>query len=114
MSSPKATARPAHWEPQVEGAPFRRLALYAPPGPQTNPPSWLRSATAMVANGRPGRAMYSFLTEIIGLSTEQVEELRYAPRTYDILPIVSATLPRGGQALTSVDLPNDARLVSIP
>jgi len=96
------------------GALLRRLALYEPPGPQTNPPAWLQAATGMVNNGRPGQAMSSFLTEIIGLSPEQVQELRYAPRAYDVLPIVSATLPREGLALASVDLSKNAKLVKGP
>jgi len=40
----------------------------------------------MIADGEPGPAMVSFLTEIIGLTFEQVNELRNAPRGYDVLP----------------------------
>lgn len=98
----------------ASGAPFRRLALYEPAGPQAAPKTWLRSATAMVTSGRPGQAMSSFLTEIIGLSSDQVQELRVAPRAYDALEIVSATLPREGRALTSVDLLANAQLVTSP
>jgi pimeloyl-ACP methyl ester carboxylesterase len=75
----------------ARGAPFRRLALYEPPGPQTNPPTWLQSAATLATDGHPGQAMFGFLTDIIGLSTEQVHALRDAPRAYDVLPIVAAT-----------------------
>jgi len=98
----------------ARGAPFRRLALYEPPGPETAPHAWLQSATAMTTSGRTGQAMLSFLTEIIGLSPKQVHELKDAPRTYDVLAIVSATLPREGQALASVDLLKDTQLVRSP
>ena len=81
-------------------------------GPQTNPPEWTERATGLVADGKPGRAMASFLTEIIGLTAGKVEELKNAPRAYDVLPIVSATLPREAHALTSVDLPGLAAAVT--
>jgi pimeloyl-ACP methyl ester carboxylesterase len=87
----------------ARGAPFRRIALYEPPGPQTVPREWRERASALVADGRPGRAMISFLTEIIGLTTAQVSELRNTPGAQDVLPIVSATLPREARALASAD-----------
>ena len=58
----------------------------------------------MIAAGQPGRAMLSFLTEIIGLSAAEVAALRDAPRGYDVMPIVSATMPRESKALGTVDL----------
>jgi pimeloyl-ACP methyl ester carboxylesterase len=87
----------------ARGAPFRRIALYEPPGPQAAPREWLERASALVAKGRPGPAMISFLTEVIGLTRAQVSELRDAPGAQDVLPIVSATLPREGEALASAD-----------
>jgi pimeloyl-ACP methyl ester carboxylesterase len=96
------------------GAPLRRLALYEPPGPQAAPPEWREKMTAMVEAGKPGRAMMSFLTEIIGLTGEQVDALRSAPLGYDIMPIVSATLPREALALASVDLTALAGAVAVP
>ena len=87
----------------ARGAPVRRLALYEPPGPQTVPREWRERASALAAGSRPGRAMISFLTEIIGLSMAQVSELRNAPGAQDVLPIVSATLPREAEALASAD-----------
>jgi pimeloyl-ACP methyl ester carboxylesterase len=98
----------------AQGAPFRRFALYEPPGPQTVPREWVERATALVADGRTGRAMVSFLTEIIGLTAGQVEELKAAPGAYDVLPIVAATLPREARALTSADLPGLAAYVTAP
>jgi pimeloyl-ACP methyl ester carboxylesterase len=48
--------------------------------------------------------MFSVLTEIIGLSAEEVAALRDVPRAYDVMPIVSATMPRESKALSTVDL----------
>ena len=87
----------------ARGAPFRRIALYEPPGPATVPREWRERASALVAEGQPGRAMISFLTEIIGLTMAQVSELRNTPGAQDVLPIVSATLPREAEALASAD-----------
>jgi pimeloyl-ACP methyl ester carboxylesterase len=86
------------------GAPVRRLALYEPPGPQTVPTQWRERMLPMIAAGQPGRAMMSFLTEIIGLDAEDIAALRDAPRGYDPMPIVSATMPRESEALGTVDL----------
>jgi len=68
----------------------------------------------MIANGRPGPAMTSFLTEIIGLSAARIDELRNATRDYDALAIVSATMPREARALATVDLKALAAEVSVP
>jgi hypothetical protein len=81
------------------GAPVRRLALYELPGPQTVPREWRDRMSAMLTAGRPGPAMLSFLTEVMGLTGDHVSELRNAPRDYDVLPIASATMPREAQAL---------------
>jgi pimeloyl-ACP methyl ester carboxylesterase len=96
------------------GAPFRRIALYEPPGPQTVPREWRERASAMVARGQPGAAVISFLTEVIGLTMEQLSELRNAPGAQDVLPIVSATLPREAEALASADPPTLAAHVRAP
>jgi pimeloyl-ACP methyl ester carboxylesterase len=98
----------------ASGAPVRRLALYEPAGPQTAPREWRDRVTAMIADGKPGPAMVSFLREIIGLSAARIDELRNAPRGYDILPVVSATMPREAQALTTVDLTALAAAVPVP
>jgi pimeloyl-ACP methyl ester carboxylesterase len=68
----------------------------------------------MIADGKPGRAMVSFLIEIVGLTEDQVNELRNAPRGYDVMPIVSATMPREARALAAVDLKALAAAVPAP
>ncbi len=95
-------------------APLRRLALYEPPGPQTAPADWRERVTALVAAGKPGAAMMSFLTQIIGLTPGQVDGLRNASRGYDIMPVVSATMPREARALACVDLTALASAVQVP
>jgi pimeloyl-ACP methyl ester carboxylesterase len=96
------------------GAPLRRLALYEAPGPSAAPVPWRDRMTAMIEAGQPGRAMMSFLTEVLGLTVAQVAGLRNAPLGYDIRPIVSATLPREARALAGVDLTALASTVTIP
>ncbi len=96
------------------GAPMRRLALYEPPGPPTVPRAWRDRVLAMIADGRPGRAMMSYLTEIIGLSAARIDELRNAPRDYDALAVVSATMPREALALAAADLKALAADVAVP
>jgi pimeloyl-ACP methyl ester carboxylesterase len=98
----------------ANGAPVRRLALYEPPGPQTVPAEWRARVLPMIAAGQSGRAMMSFLTEIIGLSAEEIAVLRDAPRAYDVMPIVSATMPRESRALSTVDLKALAAGVEVP
>jgi pimeloyl-ACP methyl ester carboxylesterase len=95
-------------------APVRRLALYEPPGPAAAPAEWAGRMTGMVSRGKAGQAMFSFLTEIIGLAPARVDELRHAPRLYDVLANVAATLPREARALAGVDLPGLARAVTCP
>jgi pimeloyl-ACP methyl ester carboxylesterase len=56
----------------------------------------------------------SFLTEIIGLSAGEIAALRDAPRGYDPMPIVSATMPRESAALGVVDLTALATGVEVP
>jgi pimeloyl-ACP methyl ester carboxylesterase len=96
------------------GAPVRRIVLYEPPGPAAVPREWRERASALVANGQPGPAMISFLTEIIGLTMAQIGELRNTPGAQDVLPIVSATLPREAEALASVDPVAVADRVTVP
>ena len=98
----------------ASGAPVRRLALYEPPGPQAAPREWRDRVGALVADGRPGPAMISFLRDIIGLSAAQIEELRNAPRGYDVLSVVSATMPREARALATADLAALATAVQVP
>jgi len=46
--------------------------LTAGEGPPTVPAQWRARVLPMIEAGRPGRAMFSFLTEIIGLSAGEV------------------------------------------
>lgn len=96
------------------GAPFRRIVLYEPPGPQTVPHDWVERATAMVAAGEHGKAMASFLVEVIGLTPATVASLRDSPIAEDSLGIVAATLAREARALTTVDLDRLAQRVAQP
>jgi len=98
----------------AQGVPFRRMALYEPPGPQAAPREWAERVTGLIADGKPGRAMFSFITEVVGLSAERFEEYRNAPGAYDVLPIVTATLPREAEALGNVDLARIAAKVTTP
>lgn len=68
----------------------------------------------MVADGQAGRATLTFLTEIVGLTRSEVETLRDAPGGRDLLPIVTATLPREARALAAADLPAAARQAQQP
>lgn len=95
-------------------AAFRRLALYEPPGPLTVAGGWVNRVSALIAEGQTGRAAFSFLTEIIGLSADQVQSLRDSPRSMDVLPIVAATIEREARALAEVDLVSAAQKVTSP
>jgi len=96
------------------GAPLRRLVLYEPPGPPTVAGGWPDRLDAMLAAGQRGPAVFSFLTEIIGLTPEQVAALRDAPGSQDALSVAAATLPREARALAAADLAAAARQVSQP
>jgi pimeloyl-ACP methyl ester carboxylesterase len=96
------------------GAPFRRICVYEPPGPQATQDGWPERVAAMVAEGQVGRAAFTFLTEIVGLTRGQVEALRDAPGGRDVLPIVAKTLPREARALAATDLTGLARRVRQP
>jgi pimeloyl-ACP methyl ester carboxylesterase len=98
----------------ARGAPLGRLALYEPPGPQTVAGPWRERAVAQIAAGQPGPAMFTFLTEVVGLTREQIEGLRDQPGARDVLPIVAATLPREAEGLASVDLPALAAAITVP
>jgi pimeloyl-ACP methyl ester carboxylesterase len=96
------------------GAPFRRIVLYEPPGPRIDTDRWVERVGAMVAEGQVGRAVFAFLTEIVGLTRAEVEALRDAPGGRDALPIAAATLPREARALAAVDLAANAAGVRPP
>ena len=96
------------------GARFRRLVLYEPPGPQTVGDTWADRVGVMVADGQVGRAVFSFLTEIIGLTPAEVEALRDAPGGRDVQSTAAATLPREARALAGADLAAAAEGVRQP
>jgi len=96
------------------GGPFGRIAVYEPPGSETVSPDWVDRVSSLVAEGKPGRAMVSFLMEIIGLTSSEVDELKAAPPAYDILGVLADTLPREGKALLAVDVPALASEISVP
>jgi pimeloyl-ACP methyl ester carboxylesterase len=98
----------------ARGAPLRRIALYEPPGPQTVAGPWRGRAVAQIEAGQPGPAMFTFLTEVVGLTREQIEGFRGLPGAQDVLPIVAATLPREAEGLASVDLPALAAAITAP
>lgn len=95
----------------ARGAPFRRVLLYEPPGPQTVGDQWPERIAAMVADGRAGRAVLSFLITIGGLALADVATMREAPDGRGVLPIAVATLPREVRALAAADLAAEAARV---
>jgi pimeloyl-ACP methyl ester carboxylesterase len=98
----------------AHGGPFRRVALYEPPGPATVPPEWVARMKSLIEADQSGRAMVSFLTEIIGLSREGVMALRDSPIARDSTEIVAATMAREADALSTVDLAELACAVRQP
>ncbi len=96
------------------GAPLRRIGLYEPPGPETVTRDWIDRVTAMVVAGEHGRAMRSFLIEVVGLTPATVSSLRDSPLAQDALDIVAATLVREAEALITVDLDRLAERVAQP
>jgi pimeloyl-ACP methyl ester carboxylesterase len=104
-----------------QGAPVRRMVLYEPPGPPTVPAEWVQRLHATLDAGQSGLAVASFLTEVIGLSRERVDELRdqalqadTGPGLDDVLAVASRTLGREADALAALDLAALARGVRQP
>src|ERR1700734_1635545 len=100
MSSPTATARPGHSGRQLTEP--RSGELRSTNRPDLRPS--LESGSSVPLPWYPmGRraAMFSFVTEIVGLTAVQFDEYKGAPGAQDVLPIVAATLPREAEALTS-------------
>jgi hypothetical protein len=58
--------------------------------------------------------MFTFLTEVVGLTREQIDGFRGLPGAQEVLPIVAATLPREAEGLASVDLPALAAAITAP
>jgi pimeloyl-ACP methyl ester carboxylesterase len=98
----------------ARNAPIHRLMLYEPAGPEAVPAGWIERERDMISQGRLGLAMASFLTEVVGLTQEEIEALRAAPPAWDILAVLAATLEREARALTTVDVAMLARSVACP
>ena len=98
----------------ARGAPFGRIAVYEPPGQESVTSDFVDRQFVAVAEGTPGRAMASFLTEILGLSISEIDDLRATPPAYDMLKVLCDTLPREGKALLNVDVPALASNISVP
>jgi len=58
--------------------------------------------------------MVTSLGEIIGYNADEIEALKSAPRAFDVLRTVKATMPREARALTTVDLAELASPINIP
>ena len=98
----------------LDGNAVGRMVLYEPAGPATLPGGWLDRVTGMIDAGQAGRAMVSFLVEVVGLTRGQIEALRDAPGGADVLPIAAATMPREGRAIAGADLAGLAAGVTGP
>lgn len=98
----------------VQSLSLRRLALHEPPGPESVSLEWLDRVRVMISQNQPGRAMFSFLVEVVGLSPKEVETLSGRPGGYDPMPIVQRTMVREAEALTMVNLPALATEVTQP
>jgi pimeloyl-ACP methyl ester carboxylesterase len=68
----------------------------------------------MIAREQFGRAMRSFLIDVVGLTKEQVELLRASVGLDNPLPIVEKTMLREAQALKLLSQPNAAPEVVQP
>ncbi len=58
---------------------LRRLVLYEPAVLAASPPGWLERATQLLEEGRRGEVVSSVLTELAGVTPEQLEQLRADP-----------------------------------
>lgn len=96
------------------GAPFRRIVLYEPPGPETVPREWIDRITGWIAGGQVGRAVGSFLVEIIGLDQALVTALRETPMAAEAIQIAAVTMVREAQALAALDRAELVRAVTAP
>jgi pimeloyl-ACP methyl ester carboxylesterase len=96
------------------GAPFRRLAVHEPPGPETVSEEWVERASGWLENGQVGRAVVSFLVEIIGLDPAAVAALRDTPTAAESMAIAVTTLRREATALLALDPEGPAGRVEHP
>ena len=93
--------------------PVARVVLYEPPGPETVADGWSQKVTDLIQRGQVGPAIATFLTDVIGLSHAEVENLRGQAGSFDPRPIAAATLPREAHALDTIDLAAAER-ISVP
>ena len=70
---------------------------------------WIERAGTWLEDGQTGRAVFSFLVEIIGLDPDAVSAMRDTPVAAETLPIATRTLRREAEALSSLDLPELTR-----
>lgn len=87
----------------AEGAPIRRLILYEPPGPATVPVAWRQQIRGLIESGHVGAAVASFLSDVVGLTDEQVAALKDTAGSEDVFPIASRTLVREAEAIARLD-----------
>lgn len=87
----------------ARGAPIRRLALYEPPGPETVDGGWIDRVAAWLDEGQVGRAVVSFLVEVIGLDPDEVAAMRDSRVAAEALVVARATLLREARALAVLD-----------
>ncbi|SOD74794.1 pimeloyl-ACP methyl ester carboxylesterase [Jatrophihabitans sp. GAS493] len=90
------------------------LLLYEPPGPATVPPAWVEAITQYVDDGQAGRAMMTFLTQIIDLTPEQLDAMRRSDAEPDWEQIVLKTMPREAAALLRFDPATLGGAVQVP
>ncbi|MGI8458633.1 MAG: alpha/beta fold hydrolase [Propionibacteriaceae bacterium] len=98
----------------AHGAPVRRLVLYEPPGMPTVPRDWLERVRSLIKRREFGRAMRSFLIDVVGLTGSQVELLRNKVDGDNPMPIVEKTMVREAEALRTLWLPSLAGDVAQP
>jgi pimeloyl-ACP methyl ester carboxylesterase len=98
----------------ARGAPFRRLALYEPPGPETVSREWLERASGWLEAGQAGRAVMSFLVEVIGLDPAEVTAMRDTPVAAESVSIAATTLRREAEALLALDVAEPRGSVPAP
>src|SRR6266540_4041254 len=102
-SSATASAPPCVLGAAALGAPFRRIALYEPPGPQATQNNWPERVAAIVAAGQAGRATFTFLARVARQVRQPVLLLGTAspPWAGQITRELAAVLP----AATVTELP---------
>lgn len=96
------------------GAPIGRLVLYEPPDHRTVPSEWVERVKTLISEGQPGRAVASFLIEIIGLNPDAVMAMRDAPVAANSIAVAEQTMAREAEALSMLHLDGLAPAVTQP